>query len=121
MDNFNNTSNLNYSKFREIKMEKYDIIFWIFFIMALALLIWRIFGKTPGIETLIGAILASEFALWRYMYKHGRKLAIIKTDVRSSFQFVKRDMNSIRSDINSMGKNINSDLGLIKKKLKIKN
>lgn len=94
-------------------MEKYDIIFWIFFLIALVLLAWRILGESPGTESLIAALIASEFALWRYMYKHGRELAVIKTSVRNSFQLMRKDINFMKTDFKK-------DLGLIKKKLKIR-
>ncbi len=99
------------------KLDIFNILFWILILIAIILLIWYMFGKTPGTESLVAALIASELALWKLMYKHGREFSMVK----GSFQLVRKDIDVIRKDINTMGKNINSDLGLIKKKLKIKN
>lgn len=62
-------------------MEKWDIIFWAFVTFTLILLIWLIFGQSPEVEALIAALIGSEVALWRAMYKHGRELTAISKDI----------------------------------------
>jgi len=33
-----------------MKLNIYDILFWIFFVIALAMILWYIFGDSPAIE-----------------------------------------------------------------------
>lgn len=70
-------------------MEKWDIIFWIFVSITLLLLIWLLFGQSPAAEALIAALIGSEVALWRTMYKHGRELALISKDISSINELLK--------------------------------
>ena len=101
----------------------YDVLFWFFALLTIVLLIWYMFGQTPGVEILIVALVSSDFLLWRMMYKHGRELERVRGAfglVRKDMGIMKRDIRDLRSGFSLFRDSVESDLGLIKKKLRIR-
>ena len=76
----------------KIKQNVWNIIFWIFIIIATILLVWRVFGSSPGVEALIAAVIGSEAAIWQMMYKHGREL----TEIRKDLSYIKQGVDKIK-------------------------
>lgn len=107
-------------------MEKINILFWTLIILAIILLAWQIFGKSPSVESIIGILITSELALWKLAYKHGRQLTSVRKDtkfIKDDVGFIKDEIKSIKNelatkkDINSIKESINFIKNKIRKKI----
>lgn len=88
-----------------MKINIKDLFFWIFLILALALLLWNVFGDSPTeFITIISVIFMIVLKLWSVSDQQ------IKTD-----RNIKNSFNKIRGEISL----IKSNMSLIKNKLKV--
>lgn len=88
-----------------MKINIKDLLFWIFLVLALALLLWNVFGNSPTeFITIISIIFMVVLKLWSVNDQQ------IKTDmnIKNSFNMIRGEISLIKSDIN-----------LIKNKLKV--
>ncbi len=95
-----------------MKLSFKDIIFWVILILALALLLWNVFGNSPTeFITIISIIFMVVLKMWSISD------AQIKTDinVRNSFNKIRDEIKFIKDDVTV----IKYDITLIKKKFKI--
>ena len=107
-----------------------EILFWIFLIVGIILILWKVFGKSPtDLSIIITFILMLMFKMWAM----SDETKEFKHEVRISFNKVKNDFNNIESFEkpsenlqNSLrrtlkeGKNKGYSKSSIKNKLKIK-
>lgn len=85
------------------KMEKrkiLNILFWIFLIIGIIMLVWRLFGQSPSDLAIIGPfVFMLLFKMWSISdelkeFKHDFRY--FKHEVKSSFAKVKEDMDSFK-------------------------
>lgn len=96
-----------------MKVDIKETLFWILLIIALGLLLWNIFGKSPTeFVIIITIIFMTVLKIWSISDQQ------IRTDINIQYSFnkIKSKMNSLRNDILSIKENID----LIKNKLKVK-
>ena len=78
-----------------------NILFWIFFIISIILILWRIFGNSPTeLSIIIFLFLTLMFKLWTLSdetkeFKYEFKT--FKHEVRTSFVKVRKDFDGIKN------------------------
>lgn len=98
-----------------IKIE--DIVFWIVILIAIGIIIWKLFSSPTDIATLISIaslLFISELTLWKAIFNTEKKAEI-------GFIKVKRDLSILKTDINHIKENlasINNKLDNIKISIK---
>ncbi len=80
------------SKMSELKRKILDALFWIFLIISIVLILWRIFGDSPSEISIIVSI---AFMMMFKMWDISDSLRDFKYDIKSSFRKVKEDINKL--------------------------
>ena len=78
-----------------------DILFWIFFVIGIAMILWKIFGNSPtDLQVVIPFIIMGFLKIW------GMNERMIKLEMKTKngFYNMKRDMNLIKQDLNLIKK-----------------
>jgi len=76
----------------ELKRKILDALFWIFLIISIVLILWRIFGDSPSEISIIVSI---AFMMMFKMWDISDSLRDFKYDIKSSFRKVKEDINKL--------------------------
>ncbi len=80
----------------EVKMNKkqiLNILFWILLVIGIALLIWKIFGKSP---TDLAVMMPFILMLILKMWSISDELKEFRHNVKSSFDRIKTDMDNLK-------------------------
>lgn len=76
-----------------------DILFWVFLIIGVILLLWRIFGNSPSeLAVIMPFVLMLMFKMWSI----SDGLKDFRYEVRNSFVNVKTDMGEMKKDIDGV-------------------
>ena len=97
-----------------IKIE--DIVFWILIALAIAIVVWKLFGSPSDVATLMSFalfIVGSEILLWKALFSIEKKTAC-------GFMKIKYETQSMKKEINSNLNQLNSKLISIENMLKNK-
>ncbi len=86
-----------------MKVNIKDIIFWLFLIVALALLLWNVFGNSPTeLVTFISIIFMLVLKMWAISDQQIKSDIIVKNSfnkVKGEIDLIKKDVHLIREDI----------------------
>jgi len=92
-----------------MKIEIIDVIMWILFIIAIATGLWYLFGNSPTFEqSIVIFLISAVFGITITLTKTGTKLS-----------YIEKDLIELKDNITDSFDKIKTDMGLIKKKLKI--
>jgi len=100
-----------------MKISLSDIVFWGFLVLSAVLILWRVFGDSPGEVAVFGAVAGVVFGK---LLKNSERLSALENGVRGGFVAMKRDMDSIKSDVSSnkvVLMKVVEDLGYIRGRL----
>lgn len=74
-----------------------NLLFWIFLIVGVILLIWRIFGQTPSeLLVILPFIFTILFKIWSIgdeLKEHKIDYNVFKENIKNSFINIKKDIN----------------------------
>ena len=79
-----------------MKINIKDILFWIFLLIAVALLLWFIFGNSP---TEFFTILSLIFMIVLKLWSISDRQLITEMKVRNGFENMRKDMESIKNKL----------------------
>lgn len=84
----------------ELKRKILNILFWIFLIITIILIIWRIFGSSPNdLSIIISITFMLMFKMWDIsdeLKEHKTDYRLFKENVRGSFAKVKEDFENLK-------------------------
>jgi hypothetical protein len=85
------------------KKQILNILFWIFLIIGISMIIWRIFGNSPtDLEILIPFIIMMLLKLWannENMREVKYQVILLEKGTKTSFEKVRDDLNNIKLNL----------------------
>jgi hypothetical protein len=73
-----------------------DIMFWAFLIITGILVLWRVFGNSPGVDAILGSVVVGIIFM---MIGQGERLTKLEMGTRYGFVVMKKDMDLIKGDM----------------------
>jgi len=73
-----------------------DIMFWIFLVIAGVLVLWRVFGDSPGVDAVLASMIAGIVFMVMGM---GERLTRLEMGTKHGFAMIKKDMELIKRDV----------------------
>ena len=81
----------------KLKKQILDILFWVFLIIGIIMVLWRIFGDSPtDLAVVTPFIVIAILKIWNV----NNELKDFKWEIKSSFNKVKENMRNINNNIN---------------------
>ena len=109
VDNFYGRFNFDW-RFFQMKISLSDVGFWGFLVLSAVLILWRVFGDSPGEVAVFGAVAGVIFSK---VIKNSENFSALKVGVKSGFVAMKNDVGLLKSDMVK----VREDLAFIKGRL----